>query len=198
MPKVSFLLDAFTDAAVTLAFSGEFGRGVGTIQLANVACIGNETSLLNCTNQEAAVCSSHTRDVGVDCLGRLLRKFHSIIVYAGMILCSWGVSYSVTAILMNSECVREKGGRERGEREREGGGGGRRERDSQPFILSHTALPPTIGFDRSTGSDFILMEGESIQLCVVLLSGSIPFEFTFDVEIRRFFEQPRGRKWLLL
>ena len=144
------------------------------------------------------MCSSHTSDVGVDCLGRPLRKFHSIIVYAGVVLCSWGEGYSVAAMLMNSECVREKGGRERGgremEREREGVGGGGGRVNLYNVILSHTAPPPTIGYDTSTGRDFFLREGESIQLCVVLLSGSIPFEFTFEVDISRSFEQPRGRK----
>ena len=64
-------------------------------------------------------------------------------------------------------------------------------------ILSHTAPPPTIGYDTSTGRDFFLMEGESIQLCVVLLSGSIPSEFIFEVRIDRNFEQSRGKQWLL-
>jgi hypothetical protein len=67
-----------TDAAVTLALNGQFGRGVGTIQLANVGCIGNETSLLDCTNGGTGVCSSHTSDVGVDCMGRPPRKFDAI------------------------------------------------------------------------------------------------------------------------
>ena len=31
-----------------------------------------------------------------------------------------------------------------------------------------------------------------MQLCVVLVSGSIPFEFTFQVEINETVEQPRG------
>ena len=46
-------------------------------------------------------------------------------------------------MLMNSECVKEKGGREGGremEREREGGreGGRERERDGQPLFHSFT------------------------------------------------------------
>ena len=103
---------------------------------------------------------------------------------------------------MNSECVKEKGGREGGremEREREGGREGEREREmvNHYFILSRTAPPPTIGYDTSTGRDFFLREGENIQLCVVLLSGSIPSEFTFGVQINRNFEQPRGKQWLL-
>ena len=85
----------------------------------------------------------------------------------------------------------ERGERD-GERERGGGGGGRV--NLYNVILSHTAPPPTIGYDTSTGRDFFLREGESIQLCVVLLSGSIPFRFTFEVDISRSFEQPRGRK----
>ena len=68
----------FTDAVVTLAFNGEFGLGVGTIQFADVGCIGNEISLLNCTNAGIGLCSNHTLDVGVDCMGRLLRKFWAL------------------------------------------------------------------------------------------------------------------------
>ena len=89
---------------------------------------------------------------------------------------------------------RERGGNRRRGRKREGGGRRREMANLYNVILSHTALPPTIGYDTSNGSDLFLREGESIQLCVVLLSGSIPFEFTFEVEIRRSFEQPRGRK----
>ena len=48
---------------------------------------------------------------------------------------------------------------------------------------SSAAAPPTIGFDQSNGNQFIIREGESLQLCVVLVSGRIPFEFTFSVDI---------------
>jgi hypothetical protein len=60
------------------------------------------------------------------------------------------------------------------------------------FALAHAAPPPTIGYESSTDTNFFLREGESVQFCVVLLSGSIPFEFTFEVQISRSFEQPRG------
>ena len=83
-------------------------------------------------------------------------------------------------------------GRER-ERERE------RERDWLIEIesLAYTAPLPTIGFDSSSNTNLFLREGESAQLCVVLLSGSILFEFTFVVRIDKFFEQPRGKSRLI-
>ena len=47
---------------------------MGTIQIANLGCNGNEASLLNCTNQGSGVCFDHTMDAGVDCAGRFMRK----------------------------------------------------------------------------------------------------------------------------
>ena len=80
-----------------------------------------------------------------------------------------------------------------GERERG------RERDGDHyFFLAHVAPPPTIGFDSSSDTHLFLREGESIELCVMLMSGNIPSEFTFDVVIFREFEQPRGKVWLHL
>lgn len=52
-------------------------------------------------------------------------------------------------------------------------------------ITQFPAGPPVIGFDQSNGNQFAIREGESIELCVVLESGKIPFEFTFDVDVPR-------------
>ena len=50
-----------------------FGLGVGSIQISDVNCIGNETNLLNCSRQPRSCI--HLSDAGVDCLGRPLRMF---------------------------------------------------------------------------------------------------------------------------
>ena len=89
--------------------------------------------------------------------------------------------------------------REKGEeREREGEGGREREMVDHCVFLTHTATPPVIGYDSTTATNVYLREGESAQFCVMLVSGSIPFEFTFQVLINRNFEQPRESKSRLL
>ena len=51
-------------------------------------------------------------------------------------------------------------------------------------LLQFSAGPPVIGFENG-GSVFTIREGESLELCVVLESGRIPSEFTFDVNMPR-------------
>ena len=96
------------------------------------------------------------------------------------------------------EREREREGREREGRGREGGREG--EMVDHHFFLAHirVAPAPIIGFDSSSDTNLFLREGESVELCVMLMSGSIPSEFTFDVVIFREFEQPRGKVWLLV
>ena len=51
----------------TVAFSNShFGAGIGDIYLDNVGCIGNESSLLDCSYVSNAGCS-HSEDAGVRC-----------------------------------------------------------------------------------------------------------------------------------
>ena len=49
-----------------------FGRGVGPIWLDNLYCLGNESSLLNCSHRGLSVIATycdHSDDVGVQCVG---------------------------------------------------------------------------------------------------------------------------------
>ena len=87
-------------------------------------------------------------------------------------------------------------------RKRRRGRGSERERErgmvDHYVFLTRTATPPIIGYDSTTATNVYLREGESVQFCVMLVSGSIPFEFTFQVLINRNFEQPRESKSRLL
>ena len=81
----------------------------------------------------------------------------------------------------------KRGGGERGrEGKREGGreGGRGREREREREITHRfylfTAAMPTISFD---GFSFTIREGRSAEVCVELVSGSIPFEFVVPVNI---------------
>jgi len=58
----------FTGAtALTRSYvSSSIGRGISSISLQNVACVGNESMLLNCSSSTTPVCD-HTSDVGVRC-----------------------------------------------------------------------------------------------------------------------------------
>ena len=47
------------------------------------------------------------------------------------------------------------------------------------------ADPPTINFEMAGGSNVVIREGESLELCVVLQASRIPFEFLFPVLISR-------------
>ena len=70
-----FVIFFSSDTQVTLAVEGEFGPGVGTIQFANVSCIGNESSLQDCDHVlTGPVSCVHDQDIGVDCMGRPLRE----------------------------------------------------------------------------------------------------------------------------
>ena len=51
---------------VTVFFGAYFGQGTGLVILENVACVGNESSLLNCTYGAYSDCG-HYWDVGVRC-----------------------------------------------------------------------------------------------------------------------------------
>ena len=58
-------------AGVQAYSSAYFGQGSGPIQLDDVNCIGNETSLLNCTHLTTHNCG-HQEDAGVACPGKIL------------------------------------------------------------------------------------------------------------------------------
>ena len=47
-----------------------FGQGNGFIFLDNVACNGNETSLISCSYTTPASSDSHSKDAGVRCPGQ--------------------------------------------------------------------------------------------------------------------------------
>ena len=55
-----------------VAFSNaHFGPGIGDILLNNIQCLGSEASLLDCTRDATAVCSTgHYEDAGLRCYGR--------------------------------------------------------------------------------------------------------------------------------
>ena len=67
--KLSFSMDNTTGAiARSRAF---FGQGSGDILLDNVGCTGNETRLIDCTNNGIGVHNCvHAEDAGVTCLSR--------------------------------------------------------------------------------------------------------------------------------
>ena len=60
------------DSSSVAAREPIFGMGVGTSQICGVACVGNETGLLNCSHQMRM--RDPFSDAGVDCLGRELRE----------------------------------------------------------------------------------------------------------------------------
>ena len=65
-----FLLFPYTDAAV--GRSGLFGGGVGQILLDEVACVGTEPSLFDCSSRGLQVHNcGHHEDAGVICTGTL-------------------------------------------------------------------------------------------------------------------------------
>ena len=58
-----------------------FGQSQGPSFLTNLGCSGMEESLLDCPLQFVTdeLCSSHTRDVGVKCIGRYMSLSSFII-----------------------------------------------------------------------------------------------------------------------
>ena len=52
---------------VVTVFRGAFGQGTGPVLLHGVTCIGNESSLLNCSHQIGVTYCSNFYDVGVIC-----------------------------------------------------------------------------------------------------------------------------------
>ena len=70
-----FIYYAFTGA---VAFrEAAFGSGTGPILLDDVSCIGTETELLACSNDEfGAFDCLHSEDAGVRCQGRVPHNQH--------------------------------------------------------------------------------------------------------------------------
>ena len=57
--------------ALSVSCCSRYGRGRGSILLSGLRCIGNESSLFNCTHQQPTnrYCS-HSNDAGVSCTGK--------------------------------------------------------------------------------------------------------------------------------
>ena len=57
----------------------QFGQGSGVILMENVACLGNEPMLINCSHRriDNSTCS-HTDDVGVECSGQSPGKYKHV------------------------------------------------------------------------------------------------------------------------
>ena len=57
---------------------------MGLIQLKDVVCRGNETSIMECRHQQPGLkdsaCSAHTRDVSVLCTGKIVLSHNIWIV----------------------------------------------------------------------------------------------------------------------
>ena len=50
-----------------------FGHGMGPVWLDNLYCLGNESSLFNCSHRGLGIISTycdHSDDVGVQCVGK--------------------------------------------------------------------------------------------------------------------------------
>ena len=62
-----------------------YGRGSGPVWLNYVSCIGNETSLLNCSHSGTRYYCSHYDDAGVQCLGTV--KPSQGLTHLGAIRC---------------------------------------------------------------------------------------------------------------
>ena len=58
-----------------------FGPGNGFIFLDNVACNGNETSLISCSYTKPTSNDSHTDDAGVRCPGQQYFMFYAFQLY---------------------------------------------------------------------------------------------------------------------
>ena len=81
-------------------FSGAyFGQGYGSILLDNVACNGNETSLISCSYTTPTSSDSHSEDAGVRCPGQK-HFFYSYNCMCKMILGHYLI-YSLIHSLMN-------------------------------------------------------------------------------------------------
>ena len=56
--------------------SAYYGQGFGPIQLDNVACVGTESRLLDCSHATSSC--SHYEDAGVKCTGKLILLAYKI------------------------------------------------------------------------------------------------------------------------
>ena len=143
-----------------------FQIGAGTILYSDVSCIGNESDILNCSLSVRENECNHFQETGVDCLGRQT----CMCVVCG---CRrWG----------------ERGGR---------GGAGDRER--VVIIICTLLVGATVGFetlfqDNNNGHPLTIREGQSLQLCVAVVSGSLPYEELFTISPIRRFDFSRRKK----
>ena len=62
--------------AISAVGGAEFGEGSGPIQLDNLLCVGNESTLINCSSKLIKQHScNHSQDAGVRCNPCPLRKY---------------------------------------------------------------------------------------------------------------------------
>ena len=57
-----------------------FGQGTGPVWLSRVQCLGNETTLTNCTHATINNCGHHD-DAGVSCIGKITLLHHNFTQY---------------------------------------------------------------------------------------------------------------------
>lgn len=61
---------SFTATGIASYGGGQYGQGIGPINLVNVACRGTETSLFSCTYDRNTAGCTHAEDAGVRCHSR--------------------------------------------------------------------------------------------------------------------------------
>ena len=56
-----------TSTGFSVYMSAHFGQGSGPVLLTDVACMGSEAELVDCSYSDVNSCT-HSQDAGVDCL----------------------------------------------------------------------------------------------------------------------------------
>lgn len=72
------LFNSFNSTDAQALLKAHYGEGSGEIYLANVACLGNESALLECPSIGLGWFCTHDDDASVFCEGRKARLLHVV------------------------------------------------------------------------------------------------------------------------
>ena len=76
-------------SAATAYSNAYFGQGNGSVVLDDVACVGNESRLVDCQYTANNNCT-HTEDAGISCKAEC-KCMHDYIIYYGNVEHWWGL-----------------------------------------------------------------------------------------------------------